>query len=176
MNRATGVQVRTPPRAQCRVASPERFVVCDRGSQKEQTMKRILVIAAVAAACGGSSGTAVDHNRAGSGSSTLLVTGTVTVTVSATAPLTSFSVTVKDRLGANASGATVTGHNSAYGDVPLTEAQTGSGVYTGSKTSYPSGDLSLSDRTSASRSEEHTSELQSPCNLVCRLLLEKKKK
>src|SRR2546426_7662394 len=27
----------------------------------------------------------------------------------------------------------------------------------------------------ADRSEEHTSELQSPCNLVCRLLLEKKK-
>src|SRR5256885_7354591 len=32
------------------------------------------------------------------------------------------------------------------------------------------------DRTGVSqRSEEHTSELQSPCNLVCRLLLEKKK-
>src|SRR5205807_10283840 len=30
--------------------------------------------------------------------------------------------------------------------------------------------------SSMSRSEEHTSELQSPCNLVCRLLLEKKKK
>src|SRR5256885_7425711 len=30
--------------------------------------------------------------------------------------------------------------------------------------------------TSTARSEEHTSELQSPCNLVCRLLLEKKKK
>src|SRR2546426_4826393 len=29
---------------------------------------------------------------------------------------------------------------------------------------------------SFARSEEHTSELQSPCNLVCRLLLEKKKK
>src|SRR5256885_17258089 len=28
---------------------------------------------------------------------------------------------------------------------------------------------------SSDRSEEHTSELQSPCNLVCRLLLEKKK-
>src|SRR5256885_7201578 len=28
----------------------------------------------------------------------------------------------------------------------------------------------------SSRSEEHTSELQSPCNLVCRLLLEKKNK
>src|SRR5256885_6151061 len=34
------------------------------------------------------------------------------------------------------------------------------------------GDSSLADL----RSEEHTSELQSPCNLVCRLLLEKKKK
>src|SRR5256885_11592452 len=31
-------------------------------------------------------------------------------------------------------------------------------------------------RCSSPRSEEHTSELQSPCNLVCRLLLEKKKK
>src|SRR5256885_12264540 len=30
-------------------------------------------------------------------------------------------------------------------------------------------------RLPAGRSEEHTSELQSPCNLVCRLLLEKKK-
>src|SRR5256885_11296397 len=29
--------------------------------------------------------------------------------------------------------------------------------------------------TGGDRSEEHTSELQSPCNLVCRLLLEKKK-
>src|SRR2546426_6941884 len=31
------------------------------------------------------------------------------------------------------------------------------------------------DRVLRERSEEHTSELQSPCNLVCRLLLEKKK-
>src|SRR5256885_11567503 len=30
-------------------------------------------------------------------------------------------------------------------------------------------------KESEARSEEHTSELQSPCNLVCRLLLEKKK-
>src|SRR5256885_12041581 len=33
----------------------------------------------------------------------------------------------------------------------------------------------LRDVASDQRSEEHTSELQSPCNLVCRLLLEKKK-
>src|SRR2546426_8277177 len=32
------------------------------------------------------------------------------------------------------------------------------------------------ERDTGARSEEHTSELQSPCNLVCRLLLEKKKK
>src|SRR2546426_6733943 len=36
--------------------------------------------------------------------------------------------------------------------------------------------LRVGDRPVALRSEEHTSELQSPCNLVCRLLLEKKKK
>src|SRR5256885_4008275 len=34
----------------------------------------------------------------------------------------------------------------------------------------------LPARAAGPRSEEHTSELQSPCNLVCRLLLEKKKK
>src|SRR5256885_13816391 len=39
------------------------------------------------------------------------------------------------------------------------------------------GPVSQSRRIDAwTRSEEHTSELQSPCNLVCRLLLEKKKK
>src|SRR5256885_2865639 len=35
--------------------------------------------------------------------------------------------------------------------------------------------LGSSDYGANLRSEEHTSELQSPCNLVCRLLLEKKK-
>src|SRR5205807_4949944 len=35
---------------------------------------------------------------------------------------------------------------------------------------------SWSRRCGSCRSEEHTSELQSPCNLVCRLLLEKNKR
>src|SRR5256885_3381509 len=35
--------------------------------------------------------------------------------------------------------------------------------------------VALLVRNTRSRSEEHTSELQSPCNIVCRLLLEKKK-
>src|SRR5256885_10830772 len=37
------------------------------------------------------------------------------------------------------------------------------------------GYLNVLNARAAARSEEHTSELQSPCNLVCRLLLEKKK-
>src|SRR2546426_5822544 len=40
----------------------------------------------------------------------------------------------------------------------------------------PFGTSSVRLRHIKRRSEEHTSELQSPCNLVCRLLLEKKKK
>src|SRR5256885_7395263 len=41
----------------------------------------------------------------------------------------------------------------------------------------PEGGMTLQevDDRGRIRSEEHTSELQSPCNLVCRLLLEKKK-
>src|SRR5256885_5221462 len=43
--------------------------------------------------------------------------------------------------------------------------------------SWPEADVLLTSATFAyyrdGRSEEHTSELQSPCNLVCRLLLEK---
>src|SRR3989454_9372318 len=37
------------------------------------------------------------------------------------------------------------------------------------------GDHAGPEHAELMRSEEHTSELQSPCNLVCRLLLEKKK-
>src|SRR5256885_12179899 len=36
-------------------------------------------------------------------------------------------------------------------------------------------ELRVGNAEAAARSEEHTSELQSPCKLVCRLLLEKKK-
>src|SRR5256885_9046338 len=46
----------------------------------------------------------------------------------------------------------------------------------GRKDSDAVGESAQPDLEGAQRSEEHTSELQSPCNLVCRLLLEKKKK
>src|SRR5438552_10405239 len=41
---------------------------------------------------------------------------------------------------------------------------------------HPNGSRNPSDHCQRQRSEEHTSELQSPDHLVCRLLLEKKKK
>src|SRR2546426_7272795 len=41
---------------------------------------------------------------------------------------------------------------------------------------HPAYDTAFDGFAAQERSEEHTSELQSPCNLVCRLLLEKKKK
>src|SRR5258708_16228305 len=44
------------------------------------------------------------------------------------------------------------------------------------KTSQPHSNLRIKFRATHVRSEEHTSELQSPDHLVCRLLLEKKKK
>jgi hypothetical protein len=100
-------------------------------------MKRIVLIATVVAACGGTSNVAANRNQAGSGSSTLLVTATATVTASDTSPSTAYLVNVKDAQNAGVTGATV-----SFGGVSLTDA--GGGNYTGSSTSYPSGDLSLS--------------------------------
>src|SRR5256885_11768160 len=48
------------------------------------------------------------------------------------------------------------------------------GVYASSHRARSAGPLRPAGGA-RTRSEEHTSELQSPCNLVCRLLLEKKK-
>src|SRR2546426_8927387 len=48
--------------------------------------------------------------------------------------------------------------------------------HSGFRGGFPLSGSIVSFRTFLIRSEEHTSELQSPCNLVCRLLLEKKKK
>src|SRR5256885_5627872 len=55
-------------------------------------------------------------------------------------------------------------------------ARAASGAYLRPRLSHCGKGTSRSGiRKKARRSEEHTSELQSPCNLVCRLLLEKKK-
>src|SRR5256885_13193000 len=49
------------------------------------------------------------------------------------------------------------------------------GAFVGSFAGAALFEYTRSARAGVARSEEHTSELQSPCNLVCRLLLEKKK-
>src|SRR2546426_7637486 len=48
--------------------------------------------------------------------------------------------------------------------------------FNGTNGAHPTALIQGRDGNLYGRSEEHTSELQSPCNLVCRLLLEKKKK
>src|SRR5256885_11373136 len=57
-----------------------------------------------------------------------------------------------------------------YENMPLRAS-----ALTGAGASHGGGGLQLYRSLQWGRSEEHTSELQSPCNLVCRLLLEKKK-
>src|SRR5256885_12589796 len=54
---------------------------------------------------------------------------------------------------------------------PLLEGKTGLIMGVANKRSIAWG---ITNAANKARSEEHTSELQSPCNLVCRLLLEKK--
>src|SRR5688572_32403742 len=56
------------------------------------------------------------------------------------------------------------------GDIVSIELPKAAGVFKQGQT------MAIVDSVKASRSEEHTSELQSQSNLVCRLLLEKKKK
>src|SRR5256885_15975525 len=63
---------------------------------------------------------------------------------------------------------------SLHDALPISRAPGAPRVFTYSVTDNR-GRIGVVVRTDA-RSEEHTSELQSPCNLVCRLLLEKKKK
>src|SRR5205807_4179132 len=68
-----------------------------------------------------------------------------------------------------------------FGSRSVSHVHSGSFQF-GTRSRLPSSSINLSPsgvekriaRTWSQRSEEHTSELQSPCNLVCRLLLEKK--
>src|SRR5260370_38528318 len=65
---------------------------------------------------------------------------------------------------------------SLHDALPISPAATGPSWPGGRGARYPGADRCRSAGTRWPRSEEHTSELQSHLNLVCRLLLEKKKK
>src|SRR5256885_12193609 len=72
--------------------------------------------------------------------------------------------------------------SAARGDVPERLLRWAAGLLSAQRTEWGQAMLGELDHIDGRgprwrfRSEEHTSELQSPCNLVCRLLLEKKKK
>src|SRR3989454_3041433 len=68
-------------------------------------------------------------------------------------------------------GPYVSGRSRFSGDAVLQDVVVGLGVQATDRTARSLAGLARG----VDRSEEHTSELQSPCNLVCRLLLEKKK-
>jgi hypothetical protein len=107
-------------------------------------MKRIaLALLASLAACGGNSA-ATNQNIPGTGSSTLLVTADVTASTTSGSPLTSFQVDVRDGVNNRVSGATVSISNGDLGSVTLVEANAGTGRYTNSRPSIPSGNFTLS--------------------------------
>jgi len=112
-------------------------------------MKKVLALIGAAAlvACGsnGGSNAAVTHNSAGTGSSTLLVQGDVTASTVSGAPLTTFSVTVRDGAGNTVGGATVTVSNASLtgGSISLAQAVAGTGPYVNTVASFPTGDFRL---------------------------------
>src|SRR5260370_40093129 len=103
----------------------------------------LAVLAATALGCGG--GTATSHNNAGTGTSTLLVTGDIGASMNNGAPATNFTVTLRDGLGNRVSAATVTISNSGFpnGSVSLLAAQAGSSRHKNSMDQLPRGDIGL---------------------------------
>src|SRR5712692_5300341 len=112
-------------------------------------MKRILTLAAAAAAlaCGSTSSNnaATSRNNPGAGSSTLLVQGDINASTTAGAPLTIFSVTVRDGAGNTVGGATVTVLNASLpnGSIALVQATPPTGAYANAVASFPTGDFRL---------------------------------
>jgi hypothetical protein len=94
-------------------------------------------------ACGGKPDTTVSHNRSGTGSSTLKVTGVIDGVPGNGSYSTDLRVSVRDVLGNKISGATVAIYNSEWGTVTLAEAGTQSGDYVGLRSTFPAGDFAL---------------------------------
>src|SRR5688500_16359245 len=74
------------------------------------------------------------------------------------------------------SGAVVAGQRRVIGSNGVVLFHPTAPTYTQPVPNQQTASQQMVQSAQARRSEEHTSELQSPCNLVCRLLLEKKNK
>jgi hypothetical protein len=107
-------------------------------------MNRIIFVSLAFAfiACG-STRTALDHNRAGSGSGMLQVAAEVDASSDANSPMTAFQVDLADGIGNSVSGAIVTVHNVDFSDVTLVEASAGSGHYVNSRAALSNNDFGL---------------------------------
>lgn len=96
-----------------------------------------------AAACGDGTGPAVERNKPGTGTSTLRVVADIEAQDVPGGFVTVFDVGLRNATGNPVSGATVTVKNGSLGTVNLLETGTGTGDYTATVNSFPSGDFAL---------------------------------
>ncbi len=105
-----------------------------------------IVSAAVLGACSSSTGPATSRNNPGTGTSTLRVTADIDANDDPTIIggfSTDYTVSVRDGLGNKVSGATVTIANPSLGTITLPETAPGSGDYSLTGNTFPSGDFEL---------------------------------
>ena len=98
---------------------------------------------ATLAACSDSTGPAADRNQPGTGSGTLLVSGTIEGQDVTGGFVTAFDVSLRDAAGNPVSGATVAIQNRSLGTVNLLELTAGSGDYQATVNTFAPGDYLL---------------------------------
>lgn len=104
---------------------------------------RLTLAALLTAACGDGTGPAVERNKPGTGTNTLQVVADIEAQDVPGGFVTVFDVALRNATGNPVSGATVTVKNNTLGTVNLLETGTGTGDYTATVNSFPSGDFSL---------------------------------
>lgn len=101
------------------------------------------IAALLAAACGDGAGPAVERNDPGTGTNTLKVVADIEAQDVPGGFVTVFDVALRNAVGDPVSGATVTVKNGTLGTVNLLETRVGSGDYSATVNSFPSGDFRL---------------------------------
>ncbi|GAC1649971.1 MAG: hypothetical protein NVS4B3_07920 [Gemmatimonadaceae bacterium] len=126
---------------------PASYRALDTLDNRGHMRKALIGLAGVAlvAACGGNSGTgpAASRNNPGTGSATLLVTADIDAVNVPGGFRTDYLVSLRDKLGATVSGATVTISNSTIGTLTLPEVAGTPGDYFNTQGTFPGGDFRL---------------------------------
>lgn len=109
-----------------------------------KSMSWILASAALVSVVGCSDfGPVVDHNRGGTGTTSLLVIADINAEQVAGGVVTEFMVEVRDNLGQPVSDATVTFRNGDLGEITVLEVEPGSGIYRAERTEFADGEFEL---------------------------------